>query len=94
MLFRSAPTPSLIAKYGNTHKDEEGKRVTPYGQEFIIKDELLNNLYPIYYETIYDLAKDGVDATDPLLAAYSFFGGGVNVQKKKEKTKSKKLEFK
>ena len=80
-----APSASLLEKYLNSHIKKDGTRVDKYGKEYSIKSEILDKLHPIFWGTIKDLAKDGIDVSDAILAFYAFFGGGVNVYDKKTK---------
>lgn len=77
------PSMAVVHKYLTSHENKEGKRVTPYGEEFSVLKEL--NPTPITWETIYDLNKDDPAAINGLLAFYAFFGGGVDVREGKKK---------
>ena len=75
-----APSAAMLEKFLNTRmKKVDGKeqRVDEFGNPYEFSKEFTDHLYPIYWGTIKDLAKDGYDATDALLTFYAFFGGGV-----------------
>lgn len=84
-----APSAQMVFKYLNTHIDKNGNRKTAWGEDYDKLDELKNNLYPIYAETIKELAEDGVSPLDGLLIFYAFLGGGVSVYDSKSKKKNK-----
>ena len=77
-----APSASMIEKYLSSRVDEQGDRVTKYGQPYEFSEELKEKLHPIYWGTVNDLLKDDKTALDGLLLFYAFFGGGVNVNEK------------
>lgn len=98
-----APSASILNKYLTTRMrkvknpetgEKEMKRVTKFGEEYSLSDEVTSNLYPIYWETLSELYKDDPSALNGLLAFYSFLGGGVSVYAKKEKEEPKKGNFK
>jgi len=77
-LNKLAPTAGIIYKALETHQNKEGKRITKYGQEFELTEEMKSQLYPIYFETLKELGEDGVDVQDAILGTLAFFGVGVN----------------
>lgn len=98
-----APSASILNKYLTTRMkkvknpetgEKEMKRVTKFGEEYSLSDEVTSNLYPIYWETLSELYKDDPSALNGVLAFYSFLGGGVSVYAKKEKEEPKKGNFK
>lgn len=82
-----APTASLIADYAMA-KTTSGGSLDQYGNPYSFSQDLKQRLYPIYYGTLYDLARDGVSPLDGVLAFYAFFGGGVQVYTSKGKKQS------
>ena len=52
-------------------------------------EEVLNNLYPIYWDTVDELLKEDQGALTGLLLFYGFFGGGMQTYQEKEKDKGK-----
>lgn len=86
-----SPAASLIEGYIDT-EEKKGQPFDEFGNPYSFPAELKERLYPIYYGTIYDLAKDGVDPLDGFLIFYSFFGGGVNVYDKKPKKSSGRIK--
>lgn len=90
-----APSAAILHKYltSRQKKDKstgEMERVDKYGNPYKVKDELLNNLYPIYWETLSELYKDEPSALNGLFAFYAFLGGGVNVYESDTKKKESK----
>lgn len=77
-----APSAGLLWEAGDTRVRKDGTR-TSFGKEYDMSDELISSLYPIYWETIADLAKEDPGALEGFLAFYAFFGGGVNVDEPK-----------
>lgn len=83
-----APSASLVEKFFSSKlkKDGEGYvRTDKYGNPYDATEEIEQRLYPIYWQTIKDLQKDGIDVSDGLLAFYALMGGGVNVYESKAK---------
>lgn len=88
-----APSPRIVKNYLGKEVKKDGTYTDNYGNPYDLSDELLNNLYPIYWENIKELEADGHDPIDNLLIFYAFFGGGVNVYTdKKKKVKKEKTE--
>lgn len=83
-----APSASLLERYLSSHEKSNGDRVDKYGQPYSLSNEVTNRLYPIYWGTLNDLQKDGVQPLDGLLAFYSFFGGGVQKYTNKQSKSS------
>jgi hypothetical protein len=81
-----APSASLLWKYYSKQaklnpETGEYEYYDQFGNEYDFTNELLNNLYPIYIETIQEILKDdqSSDVMDGLLIFYALFGGGVNI---------------
>lgn len=79
-----APSAGMFWRYMNTHIDPSGKRIDKWGQDYDFTQELKDNLYPIYWETLSEMMQDDPGALDGLLVFYTFFGGSVNVYKPKQ----------
>lgn len=74
-----APSAAIIERYLASRVNKEGERVDKFGQPYKFSKEVTDRLYPIYWGTVKDLAKDGINPLEGILAFYAFFGGGVNV---------------
>lgn len=74
-----APSASMIYKHLSAKVDKDGNKVSTFGEPYSLPGSIKENLYPIYWETLFELAEDDITALDGLLAVYSFFGGGVNI---------------
>jgi hypothetical protein len=74
-----SPSASMIYRYLSSKVDKDGNRVDTFGEPYSFPGAIKENLYPIYWETLSELAEDDITALDGLLAFYSFFGGGVMV---------------
>lgn len=79
-----SPSMQIVFNAMNTYLNTQGERVDKYGQPYDLSDEVVNNLYPIYIETLTELWKDQPDATAGLLTFYAFLGGGVQTYLPKE----------
>jgi hypothetical protein len=80
-----APSAGMVAEALMTKVRKDGTR-TSFGQPYDMSDELVSNLYPIYGETVRDLAKEDPAALSGFLMFDAFFGGGVNVDEPKVET--------
>jgi len=80
-----APSAGMVAEALMTKVRRDGTR-TSFGQPYDMSDELVSNLYPIYGETVRDLAKEDPAALSGFLMFDAFFGGGVNVDEPKVET--------
>lgn len=78
-----APSAGLLWEAASTKVRKDGTR-TSFGKEYDMSEELAGNLYPIYVETVADLAKEDPGALEGFLMFYAFFGGGVNVNAPEE----------
>jgi N12 class adenine-specific DNA methylase len=88
-----APSASILYKHLSAKVDSHGNKVDTFGEPYSLTGTLTENLYPIYWETLSELAKDDITVLDGVLAAYSFFGGGVNVyDQTPEKLTERKLK--
>jgi hypothetical protein len=75
-----APSPAMLYKYfdSRTKKiDGEFVKVGFGNEEVGVIDQLENNMYPIYYETINELYKDQPETVATFLSGAAFFGLGV-----------------
>ena len=74
-----SPSMRLVYTRLMANKDKQGNLVDKYGQPIEMSDEMLMNLYPIYFETFNEIGK----AHDPYMAGFlDFFallGLGVQV---------------
>jgi len=78
-----APSAGMVAEAMMTKVRKDGTR-TSFGQEYDMSDEVLSNLYPIYAETVIELAKEDPAALSGFLMFDAYFGVGVNVDTPKE----------
>lgn len=78
-----SPTAAIAYRY-MTQKEKGGKPVDKFGKPYSLGGDVAGNLYPIYWDTIAELAKDKESsaALDGFLTTYALFGGGVNVYDK------------
>jgi len=88
-----APSASILYKHLSAKVDADGNKVDTFGEPYSLPGTLKENLYPIYWETLSELAKDDITVLDGVLAVYAFFGGGVNVyDQTPEKMTDRKLK--
>ena len=80
-----APSASLLVKYLDRYENKKGERVDKYGKEVAMSDEVINNLYPIYWETINELHAEQPETVALFLDFYGFLGGGVQTYESKKK---------
>jgi hypothetical protein len=80
-----SPSASMIHRNLTSHINKSGEKVDKYGQPYSLKEDVLENLTPIYWgSTVPSLLKDDPSALNGLLAFYAFFGGGVNAYDTKD----------
>ena len=72
-----APSAALVNKWLFAKLDKEGNTVDKFGNPYEPSDELVNNLYPIYIETIKELYRDQPYTVATFLTFYAFLGGGA-----------------
>ena len=72
-----APSAALVNKWLFAKLDKEGNTVDKFGNPYEPSDELINNLYPIYIETIKELYQDQPYTVATFLTFYAFLGGGA-----------------
>lgn len=76
-----APSTALLYKALDTHTKKIGKdktvNVDAYGKLLNMEDELINNLYPIYWETISELHEDQPATVAGFIDFVAFFGMGT-----------------
>ena len=58
-----------------------------FGNEYSLSGDISKSLYPMFIQTIAELADDGFDVTDSVLTFLALMGYGVNTYGKKEKKK-------
>jgi hypothetical protein len=58
-----------------------------FGNPYSLGDDIKKSLYPMFANTILELAKDGYDVTDTILTFLAFAGFGVNTYGDKNKKK-------
>jgi len=79
------PTMSYFVGYLTTH-EEEGKRINPYGEEWIWSDQVLERTTPMIFSTINEIFKEEPNMKGAFLSAYAFLGSSINVYKDKKVT--------
>ena len=87
-----SPSAQLLWNYLDKRENKYGESVNRYGEPYDLSEETLNNLYPIYYESLFELWQEDPSAMAAFLTGMSFFGLGVNVYDEKDKGKLKPLK--
>jgi len=77
------PSAALFNKYMSSRIGKDGIRIDQYGKPVSLKSVMAESSHPIFWGTVADLYNDDKSALNGLLAFYSFFGGGVNIQEDK-----------
>lgn len=80
-----APSSSILEKYLSSHVKDEN-RVDQYGNPLSPQDELIQNLYPIYWETVKELHQDQPATVAGFLDFLAFFGMGSQTYQMKTDT--------
>lgn len=80
-----SPSAALMQNFMNKLPQEDGTYTDDYGNPYTLKQDVKDNMYPMYISTVGDLLKDDPKALDGILMGYAFFGGGVNIYDKKPK---------
>jgi hypothetical protein len=78
------PSLSLIVAALSTH-EEDGKRVNPYGEEFIVSEQIKERVTPMLFPTLNEIYKEEPNLLGGFLGAYAFLGTSINVYKEKKK---------
>jgi len=77
------PSAALFNKYMSSRIGKDDIRIDQYGKPVSLKSVMAESSHPIFWGTVADLYNDDKSALNGLLAFYSFFGGGVNIQEDK-----------
>jgi hypothetical protein len=78
------PSLSLVVAALSTHEDD-GKRVNPYGEEFIWSEQVAERVTPMLFPTLNEIYKEEPNLLGGFLGAYAFLGTSINVYKEKKK---------
>ncbi len=109
LLWRSiknklAPTAAIFARFTGSKKEKKGPlefRADRYGNIYNLSEDVLQNLYPIYFDTVRELRKEQPTTVAAFLVTMAFFGLGTQVyskemskQENQEKMKQLIIDFK
>jgi hypothetical protein len=83
---KAAPVPGLGIQYALAQEDEEGRLMTPYGEEFTAKKVLADLTVPLYISDYKKILAEHSGLTSAALIGSSFFGVGVNIPNEKKPT--------
>lgn len=78
-----APSMAIAVNVMDTYLNKQGEKVNKYGEPVELSEEITNNLYPIYGETLMELWADQPETVATFLTIYAFLGGGVQTYEKK-----------
>jgi hypothetical protein len=81
------PSLSLGVAALSTH-EEDGKRVNPYGEEFMWSEQIAERITPMVFPTLNEIYKEEPNLLGGFLGAYAFLGTSINVYKEKKKAMS------
>jgi hypothetical protein len=83
---KAAPTMGTIIQFGLSQENEEGKLITPYGDEFSARKVFTDLTVPLYISDYKKIVEEHGGLTSAALIGSSFFGVGVNIPNEREKT--------
>jgi hypothetical protein len=81
------PSLSFAVAALSTH-EEDGKRVNPYGEEFIWSEQIAERVTPMLFPTLNEIYKEEPNLLGGFLGAYAFLGTSINVYKEKKRAMS------
>jgi hypothetical protein len=81
------PSLSFAVAALSTH-EEDGKRINPYGEEFIWSEQVAERVTPMLFPTLNEIYKEEPNLLGGFLGAYAFLGTSINVYKEKKRAMS------
>lgn len=79
MKNKLAPSAGILARYMESNIDPKtGKRKGEFGVEYNPSDDIIANLYPMYWGTVDELWKEQPETVASFLTAMAFIGVGVS----------------
>jgi hypothetical protein len=79
------PTVSLIYNYSMTSQEEGGPRLTPYGEEYSLKGELIESITPMVWNMLTEIHEEQPGHIEAFLAPLGYLGVGVQTYKPKRR---------
>jgi len=85
LCVKLSPSARIVYNRLKAERDKEGNLTDGFGNEYSLAEDISKSLYPMFIQTIAELADDGFDVADSVLTFLALMGYGVNTYGKKEK---------
>ena len=89
VINKQAPQMRLLWNYYAKRRTKDGLE-DKYGNEYSFYEDAQETYRPMFFSTVVDLAKDGIDVMDPVRAFLSYIGMSMYIEEDKKKKKKKK----
>lgn len=87
---KASPSAGLLLRYTSARVQEDGSRISVFGEEITLKSEIMRGTIPIWMQNIGELYDEGDPLTNTGIGFLMMLGAGVTIKEEKKKKKRRK----